>query len=212
MKPLRWTPRIEGGSSRSQASDRALWDAVRGGDEAAFGEIFDRHAARIASYCFHRTADPETAKDLTSIVFLEAWRRRRDARFADDRVLAWLYGIATNVVRNQWRSQRRYRAALARLPRLEVQPDFVEEAQSRLAAAQEMTEIKRYIDELPEGERDCLALCTWHGLSSSEAAVALGIPAATVRTRLHRAHERIRQRLSADTGDDAVMAPERRAQ
>jgi RNA polymerase sigma factor (sigma-70 family) len=195
-----------------EETDRALWDQVRNGSDDAFGELFDRYAGRIFAYCFQRTADRAVAEDLTSIVFLEAWRRRRDATFTDDLVRAWLFAIATNVLRNQHRSQRRYRSAMARLPRGAVQPDFAEESDSRLTAEQAMREIMDVVDTIPKIERDCLALCTWQGLSSREAAVALGVAPETVRSRLHRAHKRLRDALgSTDTALGPVVARERKA-
>ena len=76
---------------------------------------WDEHAQAIYRYCFRRTGDAALAEDLTSIVFLEAWRRSGEVAIADENVLAWLYGVATNVLRNQRRHQRRHRAAVARI-------------------------------------------------------------------------------------------------
>ncbi len=196
-------------ASDYEGSDRALWQAVQRGDAEAFGVIFDRHASRIFSYCFQSTADPETAKDVTSIVFLEAWRRRNAPTFTDDLVRAWLYGIATNVLRNQRRSQRRYRAALERMPRVEVEPDFTDEVDSRLGAIESMQLIKAALRDVPRRERECLALCTWQGLTSREASIALGIPPETVRSRLHRAHERIRRQMVAAEAESGRLSAER---
>ena len=75
-----------------------------------FGLLFERHARAIYN-CFRRTADWAVAEDLTSIVFLEAWRRR-ERELLPEKVLPWLYGIATNVIRNRRRSLRRHAAAL----------------------------------------------------------------------------------------------------
>jgi DNA-directed RNA polymerase specialized sigma24 family protein len=75
----------------------------RAGDADAFGLLFDRHAKAIYNYCFRRIGSRATAQDLLSMVFLEAWRRR-DKELPPDKVLPWLYGIATNVVRHQRRS------------------------------------------------------------------------------------------------------------
>ena len=58
------------------------------------------------------------AEDLTSVVFLEAWRRRRDVRFCGDSVLPWLLGVASNATRNAQRTVCRHRRLLARLPLL----------------------------------------------------------------------------------------------
>ena len=83
-------------------------------DTDRFAQLFDHHAPELLRYCFRRTADAALAEDLVSVVFLEAWRRRADLRENAD-PLPWLYGIATNVVRGQWRSRRRHAAALSRI-------------------------------------------------------------------------------------------------
>jgi hypothetical protein len=49
-------------------------------DGAAFGEIFERHSAAVYAHCFRRTGHWPVAEDLTSLVFLEAWRRPREVR------------------------------------------------------------------------------------------------------------------------------------
>src|SRR3712207_2939083 len=79
-----------------------------------FAQLFDRHAAELLRYCFRRTADAAAAEDLVSLVFLEAWRRRDRIGSAEE-ARPWLYGIATNLLRQRWRARRRHAAALARL-------------------------------------------------------------------------------------------------
>lgn len=56
-------------------SDRELWARAVDGDREAFGQIFDRHGKTVYNYLFRRTADWSEAEDLTSTVFLHAWRR-----------------------------------------------------------------------------------------------------------------------------------------
>lgn len=99
--------------------DGELWARAQAGDAGAFGVLFDRHANSVYRYCFRRSADWAIAEDLTSVVFFEAWRRCADVELGEGRLLPWLLGVATNVIRNQRRSLRRYRAALERLPPLE---------------------------------------------------------------------------------------------
>jgi RNA polymerase sigma factor (sigma-70 family) len=100
-------------------------------------------------------------------------------------VLPWLLGVATNVLRNMRRSQRRHRAALERLPR-EHAHDFAGKANGRLDDERQIQTVLRAIAKLPRREQDVLALCAWAELSYEEAAVALGVPVGTVRSRLSR--------------------------
>ena len=164
-------------------------------DSTAFGDLFSAHASAIYVYCFRRTADWTVAEDLVSVVFLEAWRRRGDVDLVTEPALPWLYGIATNVLRNQRRSMRRHRAALARLPVTGVSPDFAEDAAARLDDQVHMRHVLSVIASLSQRDQEVLALCRWQELSYEEAAVALGIPVGTVRSRLARARSRLAEGL-----------------
>jgi RNA polymerase sigma-70 factor (ECF subfamily) len=161
------------------------------------GRLWDAHAGAIHRYCFRRTADASLAEDLTSIVFLEAWRRRREVVQPD---LPWLYGVATNVLRNQKRSHRRYQAALLRLPRPLDEPDFTDRVTERLDDETRMRAVLDAVRGLSRLEQEIVSLCIWEELEPHEAARALGIPEATVRTRLHRGRRHL-QALSAPEGE-----------
>ncbi|WP_162233231.1 RNA polymerase sigma factor [Protofrankia coriariae] len=108
--------------------------------------------------------------------------------------------MATNVVRNQTRAARRYDAALYRLPPAEVEPDPADEVVARLDDEQRMRDILRELAVLNRGERDVVALVAMAGLSYAEAAVALGVPVGTVRSRLARARARLAKTRAAGTG------------
>jgi RNA polymerase sigma-70 factor (ECF subfamily) len=121
--------------------------------------------------------------------------------------LAWLYGVAANVLRNQWRTQRRYRAALARLPRAGYEDDVAQAAADRLDDQARMKRLTKQLHVLPTIDQEVLSLCAWEDLSPREAAVALGIPEATVRTRLHRARKRLRTLDEGNGGTSITGVP-----
>ncbi|WP_344829283.1 RNA polymerase sigma factor [Actinocorallia longicatena] len=180
--------------SISGSTDEALWRAALDGDEGAFGVLFDRHHRAVYNYCFRRTADWAAAEDLASVVFLETWRRRADVRLDHDSLLPWLYGVATNVLRNHQRALRRHAAALARMPRTRDEDD-TEAVAARVDDRRRMREILDRISRLPRRHQDVLALCVWEELSYEQAAAALGVPVGTVRSRLNRAREKLREPL-----------------
>ena len=183
-------------------SDRVLWQQARAGDGAAFGVLFERHAGRIYNYCFRRTGDWALAEDLTSTTFLLAWRSQGHAPLRAESALPLLYGIATNVLRNDRRSTKRRRAAFARLPvERSEEPDIAEESATRLDDQGAMRELLRLFTRLPRREQDVVAICDWSGLSYEDAALALDIPIGTVRSRLARGRRRLRE-LTTATGPE----------
>jgi RNA polymerase sigma factor (sigma-70 family) len=191
-----------------RVSDRELWQRASLEDPSAFGVLFERHARAIYNYCFRRTADWALAEDLTSMVFLEGWRRRKTVILQGESALPWLYGVATNVVRNRRRSQRRHRAAMERLPR-EHSADFADDADGRVDDERRMNAALRALARLPHREQEVVALCGWAGLSYEEAALALALPVGTVRSRLSRARARLRELENAgghESDGDQVLA------
>lgn len=172
--------------------DSTLWARSRAGDAEAFTTLFERHGTTIYNYCFRRIGDWAAAEDLLSIVFLEAWRRRQK-QLPPGKVLPWLYGIATNVVRNRRRAERRYRAALARVPAPEGEPTFDAEAAARVDDERRMRHALEFLAALPRQQQDVLVLCDWSELGYEEAAFALGIPVGTVRSRLSRARRALEE-------------------
>ena len=181
-------------------TDSELWDRAIGGDPASFGVLFERHARKVYNHCFRRTASWADAEELTSAVFVEAWRRRRDVRPVKDSALPWLLGVANNLVLNHRRSLGRYRAALARLPGPDAQVDPADDVAGRLADEARMRRVLDLVERLPPRHQEVLALCGWAELTYDEAATVLGVPVGTVRSRLARA----RARLAALDGNRVV--------
>ncbi|HKR69085.1 MAG TPA: RNA polymerase sigma factor [Streptosporangiaceae bacterium] len=182
----------------ASASDQDLWShaAINGAGEA-FGELFERHADRVYAHCFSRTGSWSMAEDLTSVVFLEAWRRRNEVRFSGDSALPWLLGVANNATRNAQRSLRRHNLLLAKLPPPGEEADIAADAAARVDQERLAQHLLCAMAGLRQAEQEVLALCDWAGLSYAEAAVATGVPEGTVRSRLFRARQHLR-----DLADD----------
>jgi RNA polymerase sigma-70 factor (ECF subfamily) len=182
----------------ASASDQDLWShAANEGAGEAFGELFERHADRVYAHCFSRTGSWSMAEDLTSVVFLEAWRRRNEVRFSGDSALPWLLGVANNATRNAQRSLRRHNLLLAKLPPAGEEADIAADAAARVDQERLAQHLLCAMGRLRRAEQEVLALCDWAGLSYAEAAVATGVPEGTVRSRLFRARQHLR-----DLADD----------
>jgi RNA polymerase sigma factor (sigma-70 family) len=181
-------------------TDESLWLRTAAGDPTGMGALFERHADTVYNHCFRRIGNWSTAEDLTSVVFLEAWRQRRRLRLsAAGSVLPWLLGIANNVMRNHTRALRRYERALARLPAAATEVDPADAAALRVDAELEMATILPAYRRLRQEEQDVLALCAWTGLSYEDASLALGVPVGTIRSRLSRARRHLRELLDRPT-------------
>ena len=178
-------------------SDRELWQRAAVGEAAAFGELYDRHANAIYNYCFRRCADWALAEDLTANVFLEAWRKRRRVVFdREDAVLPWLYAVANNVQRS---SARRHRRLLRLVGELGAGLRTARDPSEQLAEEEAMRTLLAAVRRLPRREQDVVALCVFGDLTYEQAALALGVPIGTVRSRLARARNRLGE-LSPEKG------------
>ncbi|MEV4254792.1 RNA polymerase sigma factor [Spirillospora sp. NPDC049652] len=171
---------------------------IRAGDPAAFGDLFDEHARAVYRYAVRVTGDWTAAEDIVSLTFLEAWRLREKIQPDGESLRPWLFGIATNVLRNASRSARRHEAALNRMPRRDEVADFADELVDRLADAEELAAARTALGRLRKAEREVFTLCVWAGLNYTEAAAALGVPVGTVRSRLSRARTRLRKLTDAE--------------
>ncbi|WP_244206325.1 RNA polymerase sigma factor [Micromonospora chalcea] len=186
-----------------RADDGELWQRARQGEAECFGVLFDRHGGAVRAFCARRTGSIDAADDLVSIVFLEAWRRRGEVELVDGNALPWLYGIARRTIQHRWRTAVRHRRALERLAPASTTPDHAEEVAGRLDDERHLARLRAALERLRPPDRDVLLLCVWQGLTYAEAAVALGVPVGTVRSRLSRA----RSRLDAETGSISIADP-----
>lgn len=171
--------------------DAELLERARAGDAESFGLLFDRHHRRILRHSLRLVESAAAAEDVVGMVFLEAWRRREHVRIVDGSLLPWLLVTANNVVRNLNRSRRRHAAFLERLPLPSAQPDPSQEIVERLDQDQRDEQVRRALASMAETDQDVLTLCVLQEMPLSTAAAVLGIPAGTVKSRLHRAKTRL---------------------
>jgi RNA polymerase sigma factor (sigma-70 family) len=164
-------------------------------DAARFGEIFDRHFADIDRYLARRVGQA-IAADLAADTFVIAFRGRAryDPSAADAR--AWLFGIAANLTRRHWRSERRRLRAYSRTGVDPIGWLDTDEIDHRVDALSAGPTLAGALAALSRSDREILLLFAWAELSYDEIAVALAIPVGTVRSRLSRARARVRELLS----------------
>ncbi len=149
----------------------------------AFGSVFDRHVAAVHAFAQRRIGH-DLAEEVTAETFARGFEARGRYDAVHESALPWLLGIASNVLRRHWRTERRRLDAYARAARHE-----------RPGAAPDVDgAVLRAVARLPRRQREVLLLAAWADLSYAEIAHALGLPVGTVRSRLSRA----RAALGAD--------------
>jgi RNA polymerase sigma factor (sigma-70 family) len=157
--------------------------------DAYYGEIYQHIAGRLGV---------THADDLAAETFLIAFRGRAAFGRAGEHVRAWLYGIATNLIRRHWRDEeRRYRAfeKVDAADRARVRDDHDDRIVARVAAGGVQRELAAALRGLKRADREVLLLVALGGLSYLEVSVALGIPEGTVASRLNRARKAVRAAL-----------------
>ncbi|MDQ2895213.1 MAG: RNA polymerase sigma factor [Actinomycetota bacterium] len=154
----------------------------------AFHNVFDRHFNVVRRYLARRVGR-DRADDLASQTFTVAFSRRTTFRTDATDARPWLLGIATNLLMNERRAERR---SLEAVDRMKVQP--VPPA-AELADDLLDHQVGAALAELDPDQRDVLLLFAWGELSYEEIALALAIPVGTVRSRMSRARSHLRRRL-----------------
>lgn len=181
--------------------DETLWREARAGDPAAYERVYDRHRDRVFGQASRLLRSRLEAEDVTALVFLEAWRRRRDVRIVDGSVLPWLLVTTNNVVRNTRRAAARHRRALDRIAALAPVDDRAERAFESVDTAPERADVREALAALRSSDRDVLLLCVVAELPMAAAAAALGLPVGTVKSRLSRAKRRFAELLGERSHD-----------
>ncbi|MFG2294049.1 RNA polymerase sigma factor [Streptomyces sp. NPDC048603] len=169
-------------------------------DQHLFAMLYDAHAKAVYGHAVRMTADPVGAEDIVSLTFLEAWRLRDSiAGVSSER--AWLFGVATNVIRNTRRTARRHRDALTRLPPPGAVPDLADGVASRIDDSEQLVAALAALERLRRADREVILMHVWAGLSHEEVAQACGVTVGTVRSRLSRARARLRKLVAATSAE-----------
>ena len=150
---------------------------------AAFARLVTPEIARLHGAARTLTHGGDRAEDLVQDTLVRAYRAL--CRFDGRHPRAWLLTILRNVF---YKDARRIRA----LPVADV-PAITEDDASAVIAFDDA--LRRALATLPDAQRDVVTLVDVEGLSYAEAAAALGVPAGTVMSRLHRARHKLREQL-----------------
>ena len=144
-----------------------------------FHELYESYSRDVYRFALYLSGDPALADDVTSETFVRVWSSPQPVRLAT--VKAYLLTIA----RNLWLMERRRCTRNQDLDK--TIPDTAQSALRRAEVNDELERVLRALQEFPEVDRAALLMRADEGLCYEEIAVALGLPVATVKVKVHRA-------------------------
>lgn len=156
-----------------RARERALVTRAKEGDREAFGELYRIHLPAVARLVRFRLGAPDD--DVTSEVFLRAWRGLDGYRDTGVPFAAWLYGIARHVAVDELRTRGR----------VEPRDELPERGVEPMTA--EILTLRAAIDELPTEQRQVIELKYLVGMTNDEVAAAMDTTPGAVNARQWRA-------------------------
>ena len=186
--------------SEVDSREAALIERCVAGDEVACADLVAAHQRTVFNLAFHLLGDRDEALDVSQEVFLRVFRTL--SRFRGQSALrTWIYRIVVNQVRNRQRWWRRRRQAdlisldehLRRCGEIEARQEILPD---RLLASKETAaRIWSAMEQLPFDQRTALVLREVDGLRYEEIAFTLDVAVGTVKSRLTRARQALREEL-----------------
>lgn len=192
----------ESGTATSTLDELACLESMRRGDPTCLGGFFEAWADRLYSLSLRLTRDPAAAEDVVQEAFVKlmAGADRIEGR---SRLATWLYRVAYNASMDRLREQKKLAPVPAdeddeaALPMPTTLVEFGRSPEAMLRDAEMRDALDEAIQSLPPSLRAAFLLRDVEGLTTAEAAEALGLTETNLKVRLHRARLLLRERLSA---------------
>ncbi len=186
----------------SDELDRADMQRLCSGHDAALNELMERHGPRLFGYLLRSLQNEDDAADIAQETFVRVFHSR--AKFdPTQRFSIWLYAIASNLVRTQFRYRTRHPQLSLDADQPETDKSFREtlsydepNPSESLQITETAEAVRKAIAALPEDLRTPLILAEYEDLTHSEIGTVLSCTAKAVETRLYRARKQLRSRLS----------------
>jgi RNA polymerase sigma-70 factor (ECF subfamily) len=178
----------------STSDDPLLISRARQGDAAAFGILYERHRMSVYRYIAYRTQRQEVAEDLTSEVFLNAWKAIRRYQERGVSFRSWLLRLAHNEVVDFYRTRR----SETTLPEDGPLMPALDGPEGGLVLQLDQATLLRAVRRLNEEWQQLILLRFVEGLSFDEIGVVLGKQSNACRQMQHRALARLRKVLAEE--------------
>jgi RNA polymerase sigma-70 factor (ECF subfamily) len=185
------------------AQDRADMVRLQTGQDAALNDLMERHATPVFHFLWRMVGNEDDANDLAQETFVRVFKSA-DSFHTGQKFSTWLFTIAANLARNQfrWRSRHPNISLDAENPETEQSLGDTLPANSptpneATLAGERAAAVRSAVQQLPEDLREALVLCEWEERSVAEAATILETTPKAVESRLYRARQMLRERLKS---------------
>lgn len=185
----------DSGPSADSAHDAALLRRIRGRDEGALSEFYDRHSTFVYSLAQSVVRDEGEAEDVVQEVFFRVWERADAFDPVRGSPLAWLTTLTRRLAIDRTRS-RSFRARGRETSIDAVAASASHDGGASVTMSAEANEVLAALEQLDPVYRDVIRLSYYEGLSHSGIASKLGAPLGTVKSRLREGVTQLRRILA----------------
>ena len=183
--------------------DRADMERLTAGHDAALNDLMERHATPLFHFLCRMLGNEEDANDLAQETFVRVFRARGSFQ-AGAKFSTWLYTIAANLARNQFRWRSRHAAVSLDAESPETEQNLGSTIAAgdpapgdQALAVERASAVRAAVGRLPGDLREAIVLCEWEERSVAEAAAILETTPKAVESRLYRARQILRERLKS---------------
>jgi RNA polymerase sigma-70 factor, ECF subfamily len=180
-------------SANFSASDEVLIGRIAQGDRLAMQALFARHQLRVYRFVLRLVGNPTAVEDLISEVFLDVWRQA-DRFEGRSTVSTWLLGIARFKALSSMRRRPHEELDDEKAGAIE---DSADNPELSIQKKDKGAALRKCLQALSPEHREVIDLVYYHEKSVEEVAAIVGIPEATVKTRMFYARKKLSDLLKA---------------
>ena len=177
-----------------KSNDAELIQRILAGDENAFATLVRKYQRQVHAFAFRKTGNFQTAEDITQETFLQVHQKlatlNDPAKFS-----GWLYAIANHLCIAWYRKKRLQNESIQEIyiSETEAYSQYIATEHAKITAEAQHDLVKRLLTKLKDGDREVITLHYFEEMTSSEIGKHLGVSDNTIKSRLHRARQRLKK-------------------
>ena len=179
-----------------RSADVQLIQRILAGDENALATLIEKYQRQVHALAFRKVGNFQTAEDITQETFLQVHQKLATLK-DPTKFSGWLYAIANRLCIAWYRKNRLQTEALQEIYISEIETEaysrYIATEHAKITAAAQQDLVKRLLTKLKESDREVITLHYFEEMTSSEIGEVLGVSENTIKSRLHRARQRLKK-------------------